>query len=577
VGVADEQEQWADVGALSAPPSPRSRHRPGEGPIEAGLLAHAGEVAEGVGRMLRFLAARRAELLRAPGPLDAFRGVALRHVFRPTSVYVRLAMLSCAARLMRDGRLRDIALERLARPLLRLTERPAFPGIIDAEKRALNDLDIPYFHTTTDSRDLHDRHGRVAEAMFAAPAMEALRQRLAALDEAHIRRQQRIVGLALQARIADAAPAEAPAGVAERGDALQAALAIGRALGEVTEPAPGGEGCWWHCLQYNPGQDVMLYGGTAAGLGDGAGGIALFLTALAGASDDAHIGGWRDGALAVVAVAAELLLAMPRLEARECGLLEGAAGLAYVVIVCGRSLGRAALMGRGVELAGRAARACAGEPNNLALSNGLAGVALACQAVSELADVPELEACLPRWQAVLAGHAARLGEVGLLQGRAGVALAAGRLARGRPDAAAIALSGLEGIPAASSTLGEGNAGLLLAALAGGEPELGARLVAALASLPPSGNDSLVRGNAGLARALRAAATSRSDEVGAMAAAASARLDATLAARAFGASFAPVTPKLAGVTVPGLLNGLAGIGLCLLRARHCEMPDGLGFA
>jgi lantibiotic modifying enzyme len=577
VVVTDEQEQWADMGALSAPASPRSRHRPGEGAVEADLLAHAGEVAEGAGRMLRFLGARRAELLRTGSPLEAFRGVALRHVFRPTSVYVRLAMLSCSARFMRDGRLRDIALERLARPLLRLTERPAFAPVIDAEKRALNDLDIPYFHTTTDSRDLHDRHGRVAEGMFAAPATTALRQRLAALDEAHIRRQQRIVGLALQARIGAAAPAEAPPGLAERGDALQAALAIGRALGEVAEPAPGGEGCWWHCLQYNPGQDVMLYGGTAAGLGDGAGGIALFLTALAGASDDARIGGWRDGALGVVAVAAELLLAIPRLAARECGLLEGAAGLAYVMVVCGHSLGRAALLGRGVELAACAARACAGEPNNLALSNGLAGVALACQAISGLADVPELNAHLARWQAALAEHAARLGEVGLLQGRAGVALAAGRLARGRRNAAAIALSGLGGIPAASSTLGDGNAGLLLAALAGGEPDLGAQLVAALASLPPSGNDSLVRGNAGLARALRAAAASRSDEVGAMAEAASGRLEATLAARALAASLAPVTPKLAGVTVPGLLNGVAGIGLCLLRSRPCEMPDALGFA
>jgi hypothetical protein len=328
----DGSTAFIELGAFCAPGGPGTQHRPGEAPVEADLLAHGGEIAEGLGRMLRFLASRRDDLGRAGGPLDGFQSLPVRHVFRDTSLYVRLGLLSCHASFMADGRARDIALERLARPLLPQSRRPAFTPVIDAEKRALNDLDIPFFFTLTDSVDLHDRQGLVAPGLFAESALAAARRRLAALDEAHIRRQRRIVGLSLQARVAGSAaagPCPEPA-LGEAPAPLLAARAIGEAVAGLADPAPAG-GLVWSSLHHHVGHDLLSYAGPGPGLGEGAAGIVLFLTELAAVSGDPAVAAWRDGGMANLDAVADLLLAQPRLPPSARDLLGGAAGVAAVL------------------------------------------------------------------------------------------------------------------------------------------------------------------------------------------------------------------------------------------------------
>jgi hypothetical protein len=552
---------FADLGAFGAPGGPDSQHRPGEATVEADLLAHAGEIADGLGRMLRFLASRRDELGRAGGPLDAFQGLPVRHVFRDTSLYFRLGLLSCHASFMADGRARDIALERLARPLLRQRQRPAFTPVIDAEKRALNDLDIPFFFTLADSVDLHDRHGLVAPGLFAESALAAARQRLAALDETHIRRQQRIVGLTLQARVADgaaAAPSPEPA-LAEAPAALRAARTIGEAVAALAEPSPAG-GLAWLALQHHVAQDLLSYAGPTFGLGDGAAGIVLFLTELAAASGDPATAAWRDGGLSNLDAVADLLLAQPSLPPSGCDLLAGAAGVAAVLARCGTKAGRPGSVTRGVALIERIASERAETLDDPTLASGLAGLVLACLAIADSPGAPDLGERLGGWGAALAERGPAVTVQGLLQGRAGIALALGRLAA-HLDAPRLRLAarGLLPDPEAAAglppTLGAGAAGWLLAALAADETELAARLAAALSRAAPDGNDSLLRGAAGIAWSLRAAGCGGEPAE---------RLERRLAARAVAGSLAPVTPRLAGAVVPGLLNGVCGIGLCLLR-------------
>lgn len=165
--------------------------------------AWAREVGEGFAAMYRFLQARREEILAPEGPLGNLAGLRGRLIFRPTRAYVRLRDRSVRAGACRDAAARGGELEALARVYLDApgaegSDIPATWPLLAAERRALEQGDIPIFHADLAGTVLEGPDGERIPRVIARPAVEALHGRLRGLDPEDLEEQLAYIAAALE-------------------------------------------------------------------------------------------------------------------------------------------------------------------------------------------------------------------------------------------------------------------------------------------------------------------------------------------------------------------------------------------
>ncbi|WP_242891988.1 type 2 lanthipeptide synthetase LanM family protein [Actinomadura litoris] len=517
-------------------PAPAGRLRlPGGGTPDP--RRHRDALVEGHTRAYRRLAAAGPGLLAPGGPLHGCADVRVRLVQLSTFLYVRLLLESWLPDAPRDPAERERGLDRLDAGWPGVPHRAA---LVAAEKAALRRGEVPVFEFRPGGRDLWSDDGTRLPGVLPSPPLAETEARLAAMGEDDLAVQTGIIDAALDAL----GTAPRPAGGPRARTGIAGALEIARWLDAAA--VRDGDRVGWLTVEVVDAASrrvapagLDLYGGLP--------GIGLFLTYLSAVTGERWATGLAERVADEVALRTRAAPAPPRLgpvyhlahaaavhgrrdlaeAARDAlltppsgrggqGVLEGDAGTLLSALAL-----HAVLPGAPVADAARAAgeRLLApdpAEPSGPGFGYGAPGTAVALARLHDLDPDPRFAA---RARDLLSGAPGPGTETGWCQGAAGTALALLDL-RDRPAFAA---------PPAAARL-ERALRAALAAVRGGAP-------------PP--DDSLCHGMSGLL------------ELPAALAEPAGRPDAR----------PPVWRTALPAPAPGLLAGLSGIGLGLVR-RAC---------
>jgi type 2 lantibiotic biosynthesis protein LanM len=259
------------------------------------MADYVGDMSATCAAYFRFIHGLKSALLAADGPIAAFADNPIRRVLKPTRFYFLLLERVRNHRDMRDGAIWSAHLDFVARLADWDKETQGLWPLFAAERRALADLNIPFFIHPADSDRVRDGAGTVA-ASGLEPGLAIARRRIAAVDEADIAWQLDVLRLttideairdpvtgAFKVKTRPARPNETKA--LDRDTALAWA---DRIAGRIAACAlRDGEGAAWI------GLDPLADGGgwslvaLGADLYGGATGVALFLAAQARLSGDA--------------------------------------------------------------------------------------------------------------------------------------------------------------------------------------------------------------------------------------------------------------------------------------------------
>jgi type 2 lantibiotic biosynthesis protein LanM len=468
----------------------------------------------------------------------------VRVAVRNSAGYARLLAESTRPELLRDGLVRDHAFDVL------WTESTGHPLRWQACRDEIADLwalDVPLFTTRPNTTDLWSATGRRLPGVLARSGLASALAKVTAMNEVDRRDQQWIIAAGLATTRAEPQHAARPLASQVTGTAappdrlLAAACAIADQI--VASHLASGERVNWLGLELVDEIQWMVLP-MGASLGTGYTGVALFLAQVAELTGIARYADMAARALLGLPTLFDLMAARPDLVATVgCGGFHGFGGIAYGLARLARLLDDDWLReatGTAVELAAAAAKS----PGPPGVASGAAGCHAAMSAVHAELGVTAAAAVAGECAAGLADlvRATDLTPfpTGFLDGAAGITWALGE-------------------PAPQVTTGDlgwcqGAAGL---AMAGADPS------PLFAERPVLADLSLCHGELGIADALTVLAAT-----GDQAAATARRRHAGLVLDAYARHGARCgTPG--GVTTPGLLTGLAGIGYGLLRLGFAD--------
>jgi type 2 lantibiotic biosynthesis protein LanM len=258
-------------------------------PITAG--DHVDAIVEGFRATWELLRARRADLVGPKGWLEAFADVELRAVVRATRFYGLLLEEGLHPDFQVDALEYDRHLDRL---WIGVHELPWLERALASEREDLLAGDVPAFRARAGSRDLVDTRGRRIDGYFALSGLEVARARVAALNDRERERQEWLIRGSIGTAVATEreprwpryAPAERTDALAEsalRARALKLAGSVGERLASLALRDDDGRAAWMG----------FVFAGTRWELAPlpedlyaGAPGVALFLEHLARATGE---------------------------------------------------------------------------------------------------------------------------------------------------------------------------------------------------------------------------------------------------------------------------------------------------
>jgi type 2 lantibiotic biosynthesis protein LanM len=250
-------------------------------PIEPGepnpLSKHGNELVGGfedVLSVLRHPAVR--EQVRSC--IEAFRGVRRRVVVRPTRTYVLLQEAALAPLVLRNRDDRALQLERLARAYVVEKEQPPTWPLLHHEISALEHLDIPYFEAVVGREDLLVGNVTVVASYYEKEGLEEAVARLERLSDAESGWQARLIRGAMAAHRFEmaAVPSDGARGEACAQVGAHYATDIARLITAEVLEDPTGPPTWLTVVLLADARRVQL-GLVPPGLYDGRAGIAAFL------------------------------------------------------------------------------------------------------------------------------------------------------------------------------------------------------------------------------------------------------------------------------------------------------------
>ncbi|MER6029875.1 type 2 lanthipeptide synthetase LanM family protein [Streptomyces sp. NPDC001851] len=284
---SDQVPTWADPGSDTM----RIVHRrvPMGASPNAPLLkgspidpAHfVSEIVDGFTDLYRILLDRKAELTGKRGLLERFENDTVRRVLEATQTYGTVLWDSYHPKLLRNAVHRDCYLDRT---LGRYRNYHRGHDIAVSERRQLADGDIPLFTSRVGGCELRGADGTVIGDALEASGLEAARDRLHALSTADLLHQRWVIESAFACAATDDLNASWPVHLVAGRDGAPAphtAIDHARAIGDkllATALRAGDEIGW---LGITPvGTSAWRLTPTASGLYSGAPGIALFLLQL---------------------------------------------------------------------------------------------------------------------------------------------------------------------------------------------------------------------------------------------------------------------------------------------------------
>ncbi len=252
---------------------------------------HVEEIVGGFRATWELLRGLRREILAPGGWLERFADVELRAVVRATRFYGLLLEEGLHPDFQVDALEYDRHLDRL---WIGVPELPWLERVLLSERADLLVGDVPSFRARAGSRELHDARGLRIPDYFAQSGLEVARARLAALDDRERERQEWLIrgsigtGVATEReprwpRYAPQEVADAPSEEAIRSRALELARAVGERLASLALRDGDGHAAWMGFVFAGTRWELAplpddLYAGTP--------GVALFLAHLARATGD---------------------------------------------------------------------------------------------------------------------------------------------------------------------------------------------------------------------------------------------------------------------------------------------------
>ncbi|MFH9400569.1 type 2 lanthipeptide synthetase LanM [Streptomyces sp. NPDC017638] len=547
-------------------------NRPRLAGAEAEPAAHTEALVSGFRAGYRMILTHRQELA---GLLRRFAGDEVRVVTRATQVYVTVLAEATHPDVLREPGDREELLRLLGTEAV---DDQGWPGLLDHEVAELWDGDVPVFTARPGRTDLWSGTGARIPGALERPGLARVAARLAVMDEADLAGQERIIRTALACRTAAPAhpaalPGPRPATPGAPADGPPAPgrlLAAARELGDLlVRRAHRGRGrANWLGVELL-GERYRRLAPCGADLGHGYPGAALFLAQLAALTGEDRYAGTARAALRPLPRLLDRLAALPDADLGVVGSggFTGLGGILYALTRISAVLDDAGLRALVEPAAALTVRAAAAERPTGVLdgtAGGLAALLAAHRTYPSAGLRHAVEVCADRLAAEPVPAAP-----GFATGAAGVGWALlgvegpGDGERYRRAGLTALRASVAALPAAGADLswctGATGAALAIADRPGAmaDPALAAAVAAAVGDLADSGpvaDGSLCHGEWGLLELAHRTAAG-----------------AVLRARTAGRlRHGPHPAAGGGVAEPGLLTGLSGHGLGLLRLGFADL-------
>jgi type 2 lantibiotic biosynthesis protein LanM len=268
-------------------PIQSDKNRPALQDAKVDVLDYRQQILEGFRATYSLLLAHREELLSDGGPLDRFRGDDVCVFLRSTRTYRRLLKESYHPDLLHDALDRDRHFDLL---WIEVERRPELARVIASERADLLRGDIPVMITRPDSRDLQTSAGPIPD-FFEEAGLSAARRRVRGMGKEDLERQSWLIEASLSTLSEDgpdgsAYPVTTAITSSDPGALRHRLLAAAQAVGDRLQTLAfrGNPGASWVGLQLVRGRfwsvdalDLDLYGGLP--------GVALYLAYLGAIAD----------------------------------------------------------------------------------------------------------------------------------------------------------------------------------------------------------------------------------------------------------------------------------------------------
>lgn len=227
--------EWREIEFKTSVPRFRNGEAAVDVPaIEAGFRDAWGILVEG-----------RDELLAESGPLEAFRRLRSRFLFRDTQDYEDILFWTTAADLLASGAACDVAFESLAGSVPVFFTGASFPELIDEEKRCLWGRDIPIALADPNDTGMRLPEGRYFGPVIPLPMFEQMTARIRNASDRELEFQCGLIRsmFEMSFEAAQSERARRRDGETDRSRILDCATAIGESL-ERTALRCGGHTGW---------------------------------------------------------------------------------------------------------------------------------------------------------------------------------------------------------------------------------------------------------------------------------------------------------------------------------------------
>ena len=384
----------------------------------------------------------KAELLGSEGLLSSLRSEECRFVARNTQLYGWLSQRCLESHLLRSGIDRSIELERLFRGALQGPKQKAWFKVAEAERKALECLDIPHFTTRLSDRHLRSNGRIVASNLFERTPLELVSERIERMGSDDLNSQLAIVEMLFaQKNLGPTTP---------RPVRPVALPSVESSLRDSSSDV--GDRIWRHRVLQLDGSPSwltlhpLLKGGLykvmpgGPGLYHGSAGIGLFYAAHFAVTQDERS---RERSRAAFANALDAHTLSALLAGGHIDMGEGISGIAYALCRGADLLGDPKLGRRAVELLLQIPESTiARETQAVCVVSGLAGLLLTLDVVLQRVSNHKLRAVMSLVAECIIGRATEVvpnvsvwrgpeGEIlaGFAHGSVGVAYALARAAR----------------------------------------------------------------------------------------------------------------------------------------------------
>ncbi len=161
---------------------------------EVDVYGYRDAIIRGFERAYALLLQHRARLTEDDGLIGRFADAEIRAVLRPTQTYMRVLQESGHPSLLSDAADHERLLQRLGTTLL---NRPHLAPVLSHEIADLQTGNVPIFTARPGSRDVWTSSGERIAEYFDEPSLHAVRRRIASLDRSDLARQTWFIRAAL--------------------------------------------------------------------------------------------------------------------------------------------------------------------------------------------------------------------------------------------------------------------------------------------------------------------------------------------------------------------------------------------